>query len=234
MKLHGQYILDGIISSIHFLPVTIELVFVSLFIGLLFGTAIGFIRYHKIPVLSQVFAVLVTMYQGIPVLVVLLIFHLLFLNHMGEVLEALHLNYNAGDINPVWIGILALSLMAISNFSEVIRGALHGIDQGQTEAGYSVGLTRFQIIRRIIIPQLVPIALPPITNNIVGLIKASSLASLVGIIEVTGGAIVPAATTYAFFESYLAAACVYWVFSACLEFILNKITVRVGRFRRAI
>ena len=234
MGIHSEFIWNSILSALQYFPVTLKLVFISLFVGLIIGSVIGYIRYQRVPILRQILAFFVNVYLGVPIIVALLIYHLIFLNHMGRVLQTFHISYDVSQINTIWIGVFALSLMAICNISEVIRGALHALDKGQTEAGYSVGLTKIQIIKDIIIPQLLPIIIPPLTNNVIGLIKASSLVSLIGIIDITGGAIIPAAETYAFFESYLAAACVYWGFSIMVEFILAQFMIRAGRFRRTI
>ena len=94
----------------------------------------------------------------------------------------LHLKGTIADVDQIWIGIFALSLTAICSVSEAIRGALLSIDKGQDEAGYSVGLTKIQTIYRIILPQMIPIAIPMLTNHVVGLIKASSVVMAIGII----------------------------------------------------
>ncbi len=232
MKINGQYISDGINSAVKYFPNTLQLVFISLAIGLVIGTIFALIRYYHFPLLSKIIALFIVIYQGIPIVVALLIYHLLFMNYLGDILGFFHSKIKVSDVNTIWIGILALSLTSICSVSEVVRGALYSVDRGQEEAGYAVGMTRVQIIRRVILPQLIQVAIAPLTNTIVGLIKASSIVSVVGIIEVTQGALLPSATTYAFFEGYISAAIVYWIFSIIVEIIMGRISKFTGKYRR--
>ncbi len=118
------------------------------------------------------------------------------------------------------------------SISEAIRGALLSIDKGQDEAGYSVGLTKVQTIRRIIIPQMIPAAIPTLINHVVGLIKASSVVMAIGIIEIVAGATIPSSRTYSFFEGYVAAAVIYWAFTIMIEYLAKVLRRHTGRFRR--
>jgi L-cystine transport system permease protein len=117
---------------------------------------------------------------------------------------------------------------------ESIKGAFFSVDKGQYEAGYSVGLTRIQTLRRIIIPQVLPVALPMLTNNIVGTIKGSSIVMVIGITEVLAGSVIPSSKTYSFFEGYIAAALIYWGFTILVETVAVNIEKRGDKYRRNI
>ncbi len=225
---------ESLISAIIYLPETLKLVFVSLILGIIIGGTIAIIRVYKFPILSQIFAVLVPVYQGVPIVVALLIYNLIYLMKMDDILRALHIQKTIADIDSIYIGIFALTLMITCNTSEVIRGALLSVNIGQNEAGYSVGLTKVQTIKRIIIPQAIPVAIPTLINNIVGLIKGSSIVMVVGINEVLAGALVPSAKRYTFFEGYLAAALVYWGLTIVVEMVASKSEKELGKFRRTI
>jgi L-cystine transport system permease protein len=117
---------------------------------------------------------------------------------------------------------------------ESIKGAFLSVDKGQYEAGYSIGLTRLQTLKRIIIPQMVPVAIPMLTNNMIGIIKGSSIAMAIGITEVLGGSVIPCSTTYRFLEGYVAAAFIYWGFTVTIEKIAKIIEKRADRYRRKL
>jgi L-cystine transport system permease protein len=94
-----------------------------------------------------------------------------------------------------------------------------------------VGLNTPQTIRRIILPQIIPVVLPPLLNSTVGLIKGTSIVYTIGIAEILSGALVPASKKYTFFEGYLAAALVYWILTIIVELLFKLAEKKAGKFR---
>ncbi len=234
MDFNVDYFLECLKSGLLYTPNTLKLVFIPLIIGLLLGTIIALIRVYRILVLDKIFAIFITVYQGVPIVVALLVYNLLFMLEFNNVAKFFHLDMTVKDVDNIWVGIITLSLTAICSISEVIRGALLSIDKGQDEAGYSVGLTKVQTIRRIIIPQAIPVAIPMLINSIVGLIKASSVVMAIGITEIVTGSIIPCSRTYSFFEGYAAAALIYWGFTAVIECLAGRLRKHAGKFKRSI
>lgn len=232
MSISMDAVRESILSACDYLPETMELVLISLLFGIVLGTLIALIRVYKIPVLSQFFSCFIPVYQGIPIVVALLIYNLLYLMKCDDVLQFFHSSKTIADIDNIIVGLFALSLMMICNISEVVRGALLSIDKGQTEAAHAVGLSKVQTIRRILIPQAIPVAIPTMVNSTVGLIKATSIVYAVGIAEVLSGALVPASRRYTFFEGYLAAAFVYWILTIAVEVTYRFAEKKSGKFRR--
>lgn len=223
---------ESLVYGLKYLPNTLRLVFVPLAIGLMLGTVIALVRVYKVPVLCKLLAVFVTVYQGVPIVVALMIYNLVFMLKFNDLARLLHLKKSISDVDNIWVGIFALSLMAVCSISEAVRGALLSIDNGQNEAGYSVGLTKIQTIKRIILPQMVPVAIPMLINNVVGLIKGSSVVMAIGIVEIVAGATIPSSRTYSFFEGYVAAAIIYWVFTIVIEYLAQRLRQYTGKFRR--
>lgn len=223
---------ESLVYGLKYLPNTLRLVFVPLAIGLMLGTVIALVRVYKVPVLCKLLAVFVTVYQGVPIVVALMIYNLVFMLKFNDLASLLHLKKSISDVDNIWVGIFALSLMAVCSISEAVRGALLSIDNGQNEAGYSVGLTKIQTIKRIILPQMVPVAIPMLINNVVGLIKGSSVVMAIGIVEIVAGATIPSSRTYSFFEGYVAAAIIYWVFTIVIEYLAQRLRQYTGKFRR--
>lgn len=232
MNFNFQNFKESLIYGLAYLPNTLRLVFIPLVIGLTFGTVIALVRVYKVPVIGWLMAVFVTVYQGIPIVVALMIYNLIFMLKFNDLAAFLHLKRSISDMNNIWVGIFALSMAAVCSISEAVRGALLSIDKGQNEAGYSVGLTTIQTIQRIIIPQMIPVAIPMLINNVVGLIKASSVVMAIGIVEIVAGATIPSSRTYSFFEGYVAAAVIYWVFTVVVESLAQKLKQYTGKFRR--
>lgn len=223
---------ESLIYGLKYLPNTVRLVFIPLAFGLILGTMIALVRVYKVPVICKLLAVFVTVYQGVPIVVALMIYNLVFMLKFNDLASLLHLKKSISDVDNIWVGIFALSLMAVCSISEAVRGALLSIDNGQNEAGYSVGLTKIQTIKRIILPQMVPVAIPMLINNVVGLIKGSSVVMAIGIVEIVAGATIPSSRTYSFFEGYVAAAIIYWIFTIVIEYLAQRLKQYTGKFRR--
>ncbi len=233
MDFNVDYFLECLRSGIMYIPNTLKLVFIPLLIGFIFGTLIALIRVYKVWLIDKILAIFVTVYQGIPIVIALLVYNLLFMLEFNNIAKFLHLGKTVKDVDNIWVGIFALTLATICSMSEVIRGALLCVDKGQNEAGYSVGLTKVQTIRRIIIPQMIPVAIPMMINNIVGLIKASSVVMAIGITEIVAGSIIPCSRTYSFFEGYAAAALIYWIFTVVIEHLAGRLRKYTGKFKRS-
>jgi L-cystine transport system permease protein len=112
---------------------------------------------------------------------------------------------------------VAMSAYAAVAISETMRSALNSVPEGQYEACFSVGLTRAQALRRIIMPQALSFAVPVLCNNFIGLIKGSSIVYVIGILDVLNGAMTSAQINYRFLEAYIAAALIYWALCAAVE-----------------
>jgi L-cystine transport system permease protein len=163
--------------------------------------------------------------KGIPLVLVLYILYFGLTQYFDVIASKLHLKLHSKDIKNIYVAYTALSLFAIANISEVIRGSLIAVDKGQYEAAYSAGLTKSQTLRRIILPQAFPVAVPMLCSSFIGLIKGSSLAFLVSVTDLMNGALITATANYNFLEAYVAAAIVYWIICIVIErasYLLEK------------
>lgn len=217
MQIDFSAILAAFEAAVPFIPVTLRLAFIPLFIGIVLGFIVAIIRYYSVPVISKVLSGLVTVGKGIPVVLSLMVAYLLFSDLFDQVATSLHWAIRFSDINREYIGIFVLSISATISLSEIFRGALSSIPKDQWDAAASIGLTQVQTIRRVVFPQLLPITLPMISNQLIVLVKASSLVSLVSVVDVLNGALITATTSYTFLESYIAAALIYWALSIVIE-----------------
>lgn len=217
MQIDFSAILAAFEAAVPFIPVTLRLAFIPLFIGIVLGFIVAIIRYYSVPVISKVLSGLVTVGKGIPVVLSLMVAYLLFSDLFDQVATSLHWAIRFSDINREYIGIFVLSISATISLSEIFRGALSSIPKDQWDAAASIGLTQVQTIRRVVFPQLLPITLPMISNQLIVLVKSSSLVSLVSVVDVLNGALITATTSYTFLESYIAAALIYWGLSIVIE-----------------
>lgn len=221
---------EALVSAFKYAPVTIELTAITFVISLVLGTLIATVRHYKVPVISQILAVFVTVYMGLPMMVALLLYNLLFMTFYNDFANAFNIQIPISDINPIFIGFFALILGTSCGLSESIRGAFRGIDKIQYEAGYSIGLTKTGTLFRIIFPQMVPILLPGMQNSLIGLLKASNLVSAIAVVEIMTGALLPSLLYYSYLESYVAAALVYWLIGIVIEVVAHIAEKRSGKY----
>ncbi|UCE53960.1 MAG: ABC transporter permease [Desulfobacterales bacterium] len=120
---------------------------------------------------------------------------------------------------PYWCSIIAFTLNTSAYTGEVLRGAIRAVPSGQIEAGLSVGMSRFLLLRRIVGPQAARLALPGYGNEVILLIKSSSLASTVTLLEITGVARNIIADTFMPIELFSLAAAIY----LSMIFIITRI-----------
>lgn len=132
-------------------------------------------------------------------------------------------------ISPIPAAIIGFSLNTGAYASETIRAAILSVPKGQWEAGFSIGMTYMQTFRRIIAPQAVRVAVPPLSNDFIGLFKNTSLASVVTVTELFRVAQQYANMSYDFLPIYIEAGIVYWCFCMVLFAIQSRIEKHFNR-----
>ncbi|MER9599060.1 amino acid ABC transporter permease [Mesorhizobium sp. M0244] len=132
-------------------------------------------------------------------------------------------------ISAVPSGILALSLCYGAYMAEVFRAGIQSIDRGQWEASRSIGLGFGLTMRRIILPQALPVVIPPTGNMFIGMLKDSSLVSVLGVWELTFVSRTIGQPTFRYMEMLITAAMIYWIMSACLEVVQSRLERHYGR-----
>ncbi len=225
---------EALKSAARYIPVTFQLAGISFLISLLFGTVIAVIRVFKIKVLSKLLEIIVTVLKAVPMVLILYILYFVMTDVFDFLAESLDLTIQSRDLSTNFIGITALSVFGTVMISETIRGAFTAVDYGQYEAGYSIGLTKIQTMKRIILPQSILVATPVLCNNLIALVKASSITYMITIMDIMNGALKAATKNYAYLEAYIAAAILYWVICLSIEQLAKTLENKLGKFRRRL
>ena len=192
----GEIFMQGLI-------VTIPLTIISFTLGLIIALITALVQIADLKVLKQLARFYVWIFRGTPLLVQL---YIVFYG-----LPAL------GIIIDAWpSAIIVFSLNTGAYASETIRAAIEAVPGGQMEAGLCVGMNYFQIMYRIIIPQALRTAFPPLSNSLIGLVKDTSLEANITILEMFLAAQRIAARTYETFALYCEVALVYLLFCTVL------------------
>lgn len=201
------------------LPITLLMLILSLIFSLILSIVVAVIRIQKVPVLYQISTVYLSFTRATPLLVQL------FLVYYGLPQVLLLLNININGFDPFFFAVLALTLHTASYLAEVIRAAYLAVGKHQLEAAYSVGMTYFQALRRIILPQALVIALPNLGNNTIELLKDTSLAFTIGIIDIMGQVRIILGNNHGMgmFQIYVVISIVYWVTCLIIELIVHNL-----------
>nr|WP_201505505.1 amino acid ABC transporter permease [Psychrobacter aestuarii] len=133
-------------------------------------------------------------------------------------------------LDPFPSAIIAFSLNIGAYASETVRASILSIPKGQWEAGATVGMTYLQTFRHVILPQALRVSVPPLSNTFIGLVKETSLASLVLVTELFKQAQIITARNYEFMLVYTEAAIIYWGICLFLSFLQGKIETRLDRY----
>ena len=187
-------------------------------LAILFGTALGFalgmgaLSHSRI--LRRAILVFVDFVRGTPLLVQI------FLVYFA--LPVVGLNFS-----EYWAGVLALSLNAGGFICEIVRGGISSIEKGQTEAAKSIGMRQSQILLQILFPQSWRAIVPPITNELITLIKGSALLSVISVYELTRAGQAIIAVKFAPFEIFLLIALYYYVLITGLAWLSRVLERRL-------
>lgn len=155
-------------------------------------------------------------FRGLPLLMQLYLIYL-GLPQLGIVIDA------------VPSGVLALTLCYGAYMTEIFRAGIQSIDRGQWEASRSMGFGFGLTMRRIILPQALPVIIPPTGNQFISMLKDSSLVSIVGVWELMFLARSLGQATFKHMEMLIAVALIYWVLSICMEFVQSRIERHYAR-----
>jgi cystine transport system permease protein len=199
------------------ITVTIPLTIISFIVGLIIALGVALARLSKNAVLSNVARFYISLIRGTPLLVQLFIVFFA-LPEFGI------------RIDPFPAAVIAFSLNVGGYAAEIIRSSIQSIPKGQWEAAETIGFNYVGALRRIILPQATRVAVPPLSNTLISLVKDTSLASTILVTELFRTAQNVAAPTFEFFALYGTAAVYYWVICLVLSFGQSRLERRLERY----
>jgi cystine transport system permease protein len=207
----GKLLMAGI-------QVTIPLTITAFSTGLIIAFLVALAQVAKVPVLKRLVRVYVWIIRCTPMIVQL------FIVYFG--LPSIGIRFNS--FASAWL-VMSLSIGAYC--SETVRAAIQSVPVGQLEACYCDGLTFWQGMWYVVIPQALRTAFPPLSNSLIGLVKDTSLAYSVALVEILATAQRIAARTYDYFWLYLEAGLIYLIFCSVLTVLQGKLEAALERRR---
>ena len=206
-----EYILDG-------LTVTLQVTFFAVLVGIIIGFLIAIIRSTydktgKMKILNFFCNVYLTVIRGTPVVVQLLIIYFVI--------------FGSVDISKVFVAIMAFGINSGAYVAEIFRSGIMSIDNGQFEAGRSLGFNYTQTMRYIIMPQAFKNVLPALGNEFISLLKETSVGSYIALQDLTKGGDIIRSRTYDAFMPLLAVALIYLVMVMIFTKLVNMLERRL-------
>ena len=196
---------------------TLLISFLSIIIGTLFGFILFLLHRSKIKILKIISLVLVRFLQGFPVTVLLLTF---YFGIFGSI-----------NIEPIIVAVIAFSIYFSAYVCEIIKGAFSSINRTQIDSAYALGFTKIQTFKYIVFPQVLSYVIPVYKNESVSLIKSTSIAGYISIMELTKASDIIRNRTYEAFFPLIFTALIYfiicYVFCKLLDLIYKKINPRM-------
>ena len=205
-------IIDGFWNSL-------SLSLISLVFSVILGFGLAASRYYNIPVLKQFSAVFTSFFRSTPFIAQLFVFYYGFAQFSTTV----------RSMPAYWAAVMVLSVSFAAYMGENIRGAIMSVDKGHFEAGISIGLTPWQTICRVVIPQAARVAIPGMVNSFANLFKSTSLAFTVGVLDMTSAAKNEVNLSYRYLEGYTALLIVYWVVLASIELLQHYLEKKMSK-----
>ncbi len=193
---------------------TIIIAIGAVIIGILLGTIISIVKYTnkqrgKFRLLNKIFDIYVNIIRGTPSVLQLMIMY--------------YIIFKTSTIDSVIVGMIAFGINSSAYVAEILRSGFDSIDDGQVEAGLSLGLSFRQTLRHIIIPQAIKISLPSMGNEFVTLIKETAIAGYIGITDLTKASDIIASRTYEYFFPLILVALIYLLLTTTVSKLLKRI-----------
>jgi polar amino acid transport system permease protein len=204
--------------------VTLKISFISTIMGILLGIIGGVARVSDTPVLKWSAITYVEIIRGSPLLVQIMIFYFV----LGTTMNKILLMNGIPKLDPEWYGIMALSVFTGAYVVEIVRAGIESIHPGQVEAARSSGMTYFQCMFHIILPQALRTILPPLAGQFINLIKDSSLLGMISIRELTKATREGITTSLQTFELWIVCALLYLMMTFTLSMFVQYLERRTA------
>lgn len=195
--------------------VTLQIGILSCFIGMVLGTLLGFCLASKNSITRFIATFYTTIFRGTPMLIQIL-FAYFVLPRLGI------------KIPTFWSVVVAIGLNSAAYIAHIIKSGIASVSKGQLDAGKMLGFSNFQIMRYIVFPQAIRVVAPALGNELIVLIKDSSLGYVVGVQELTQEGTIIISRTYDALTIYTTVACIYLLITSSLTFIVHLIEQRMN------
>lgn len=219
---------------VRYVPVTLAIAVISMLLASVLGIVVMVIRMKKVPVLSPIADLYVLLGRALPTMIVLYIVFFALPIILMVFSESTGKKFDFTQIPAVIFAIIGLTLSTGAYLAEIFRAAVQSVEKGQMEAALSIGMTWWQGFYRIILRQAAVFAMPLMANQFLNLIKNTSIAFMITVMELFGAANVLSASNNRYLEVYVVVALLYWGTSITFEKIFLVIEDKLAFFKKGI
>ena len=193
----------GFLVALQGVPVTVGVTLIAMVTGVVLGLVLALMKMSRIKVLTALASLYIEIIRGTPLIVQALI----MAYGLPQLLQSRGISFRWPYL--IIPAVIVCGLNSAAYVAEVIRSGIQAVDKGQMEAARSIGMTKGQAMKLIVIPQALKIVLPAFGNEFVSLIKETSVLSYVGVVEILRKGALWNAATFNTFEAYIGVALVY-------------------------
>ena len=194
--------------------VTLKISFFAAILTFIIGIVVALMKLSSYQFLKDIATVYITIVRGTPLLVQIFLFYFIVANIF--------------ELDRFIAGVLALGIFFGAYMAEVLRGAIQSIDKGQLEAANSLGISKYQAMRYIILPQAFKRALPTLVGEMIALVKDSSLVSVISITDLTKVGREIVSNTFSPFETWIVVALVYLTITSTMSYMGHKLEKKMA------
>jgi His/Glu/Gln/Arg/opine family amino acid ABC transporter permease subunit len=189
---------------------SLVIAFLAASLGFTGGTILGVIQTQGSVWLRRLVGLFVTIVRGTPMLLQIFFLDLIILPYLGI------------NVHPIVTAVLAIGINSSAYISQVVRSGILAVPSGQIEAAQTLGISKADLLRFVILPQALRTILPSLGNELVTLIKDSSLASLIGVMELYQRGTIIMSQTHKALPVYIATGALYLIMTSCISYFVNK------------
>lgn len=202
------------------IPFTLFLGCIAFLCAFVLGLLLEILRNSKIKIIKHLTSVYISFFRSTPYVTQLFIFYY----GLPQVIIPLR------AVSAESALVITIAMNSSAFIAETIRGGLLSVDKGQKEAALSIGMSSFDMMKEIILPQAFVASLPSLGNAFVGMIKSTAVGFTIGVVELLSQAKIMGAASFNFFESYVAAGIVYWLIIIVIDHLQKIVEKRVCKY----
>lgn len=209
--------ITGIAVAFRGVGTTLEITSVAVIIGVVLGLLVALCKISKFKILKAIASIYIDVLRGTPLMVQVLLVYFGLPYFIQQTIGIAGFKWSSA----IAVGMVVCGINSSAYVAEIIRAGLQAIDKGQTEAARSLGMSYWQTMRFVVVPQAFRVIIPALGNEFITLIKETAILSVITITDITRSSMLWASSTFIYFPAYIGTAIVYMILTIPLSKVMN-------------
>lgn len=209
--------ITGIAVAFRGVGTTLEITSVAVIIGVVLGLLVALCKISKFKILKAIASIYIDVLRGTPLMVQVLLVYYGLPYFIQQTIGIAGFKWSSA----IAVGMVVCGINSSAYVAEIIRAGLQAIDKGQTEAARSLGMSYWQTMRFVVVPQAFRVIIPALGNEFITLIKETAILSVITITDITRSSMLWASSTFIYFPAYIGTAIVYMILTIPLSKVMN-------------